>query len=253
VNSLSKRVLFLVPIVSFILIWEAFARFGPLNKSLFPPLSTVLLSVEEMIERGYLVADAGYSIMRALVGFTLGSLFGIVIGILTGRLSSFNRALMPLIQLLRPVPPIAFVALALVWFGLGESSKIFLVTWGVFFPVWINTYIGVTRVEEHYINAAKCLGANERTIVREIVLPAALPLIIAGMRTGIALAFLSLVAAEMAGAFVGLGFRVEFSHMVFRVDHMIVCIIALGILGASSDRIFAHIVEKLFPWYMSGR
>lgn len=252
-DRLKKWTLFLLPIITLLVLWEIVAQSGGFNKSLFPPPSEVFTSIGEMLDKGYLIGDAGYSIMRALVGFALGSFLGIVIAILTARSTFFNRAFMPLIQLLRPIPPLAFVALALVWFGLGEASKIFLVTWGVFFTVWINAYLGILKVDINYINAAKCLGASERTIVKEIVLPGALPLIIAGMRTGIGFAFLCLVAAEMAGAYIGLGYRVEFSHLIFRVDNMIVCIIALGILGASSDRIFAYAVEKLFPWYLGGR
>jgi len=252
-DGIKKVSMFTAPIAGLVLLWEALARSGLFNINLFPPPSVVFLSTKELILNGYLIRDIGYSVMRALAGFGLGSFLGIGIGILTGRLKLFNRALMPLIQLLRPIPPIAFVALALVWFGLGEPSKIFLVTWGVFFPVWINTYLGVTKVDPTYLNAAKCLGAKESTIVREIVIPATLPLIIAGMRVGVAIAFLNLVAAEMAGAYVGLGFRVEFSHMIFRVDHMIVCIIFLGILGACSDKGFAWLVEKLFPWYAGGQ
>lgn len=252
-DRLKNGCMFAAPIMGLILLWEALARSSLFNINLFPPPSTVFLSTKELILNGDLVRDIGYSVMRALAGFALGSFLAISIGILTGRLKFFNRTLMPLIQLLRPIPPIAFVALALVWFGLGESSKIFLVTWGVFFPVWINTYLGITMIDSTYLNAAKCLGANERTIVREIVIPGALPLIIAGMRVGVAIAFLNLVAAEMAGAYVGLGFRVGYCHMIFCVDQMIVCIIFLGILGASSDRGFAWAVEKLFPWYLAGR
>ena len=121
--------------------------------------------------------------------------------------------------------------------------------WGVFFPVWINTYLGVTSVESTYIWAGKSLGASDRRIMLEVVLPGALPLIVAGMRVGVALAFLNLVAAEMAGAYVGLGYRVGASHMVFRIDQMITGIIGLGALGAASDRVFAVLIKFFVPWY----
>jgi ABC-type nitrate/sulfonate/bicarbonate transport system permease component len=240
---------FLTPVIIFVLAWEAFSRSGYINRELFPPPSTVSVALTDLIRTGEYLDDIKWSVLRAVLGFALGAFLGILIGVLTGRIPFVNRSLTPLIQIFRPIPSIAFVPLAIVWFGLGEQSKIFLVMWGVFFPVWINTFLGVTSVENTYIWAAKSLGAPDRRIMIEVVLPAALPLIVAGMRVGVALAFLNLVAAEMAGAYVGLGYRVGASHMVFRIDQMITGIIGLGVLGALSDRVFAYLVKRFVPWY----
>jgi ABC-type nitrate/sulfonate/bicarbonate transport system permease component len=247
-----KVVQFIAPIVVFVFAWEAFSRSGRINIDLFPPPSAVFIALVDLIKSGEYLKDILWSVMRAVLGFCLGAFLGIVLGVLTGRIPAINRSLTPLIQVFRPIPSIAFVPLAIVWFGLGEQSKVFLVMWGVFFPVWINTFLGVTSVENTYIWAAKSLGAPDRKIMIEVVLPAALPLIVAGMRVGVALAFLNLVAAEMAGAYVGLGYRVGASHMVFRIDQMITGIIGLGLLGALSDRVFAVIIRRVVPWYRSG-
>ncbi len=252
-TKLSKAIQFLTPVVLFILGWEAISRSGLINIQLFPPPTEVFKALIGLVASGDLLNDIAWSVMRALAGFGLGAFLGILMGVLTGRIPFFNRFFTPLIQVFRPIPSIAFVPLAIVWFGLGEASKVFLVTWGVFFPVWINTFLGVTGVENTYFWAARSLGASDRRIMIEVLLPAALPLIVAGMRVGVALAFLNLVAAEMAGAYVGLGFRVESSHMVFRVDQMIVGIIGLGVLGATSDRGFAYIIKVLIPWYQARR
>lgn len=252
-QKISKGVQFVVPIIVFILAWEAFSRSGTVNIKLFPPPSEVVKGMIELALSGDLTRDIAWSIMRAISGFGLGAFLGIVAGVFTGRIPFIRRILVPLIQVFRPIPSIAFVPLAIVWFGLGEFSKIFLVMWGVFFPVWINTFLGVTGVESTYFWAAESLGASRRRMIIEVLVPAALPLIVAGMRVGVALAFLNLVAAEMAGAYGGLGFRVEFSHMVFRVDQMIVGIIFLGVLGATSDRLFVYIIKTLIPWYQTRR
>jgi len=131
-------------------------------------------------------------------------------------------------------------------------SKYFLVFWGVFFPVWVNSHLGVASVEQRYLWAARSLGAKDWRLIWEVVLPASLPFIIAGMRVGIGLAFLNLVAAEMSGASAGLGYRVSASHLVFRSDKMIAALVTLGILGAISDGAFRYLAGKVAPWYKHG-
>lgn len=244
---------FIAPIVGFLIAWQIFSTSGAINRDLFPPPTDVARAFIELGKSGDLFWDALRSVLRAVGGFVLGAFLGILVGILTGRIEIMNRILTPLVQVFRPIPSIAFVPLAIVWFGLGEESKIFLVMWGVFFPVWINAFLGVTQVPGSYLWAAQSLGAPNRKIMLEVVIPAAVPLIIAGMRVGVALAFLNVVAAEMAGAYVGLGYRITASHMVFRVDQMIVAIVALGMLGASADRIFAYLIKTFLPWYQTGR
>lgn len=242
---------FLLPIAGALLLWEGFSRSGAINIQLFPPPSTVSVAFVKLLGDLSILQDTAYSIVRAVIGFILGAGLGILTGVLSGSFNSMRLMLVPLIQVFRPIPSISLVPLAIVWFGLGEPSKIFLVTWGVFFPVWINTFLGVTRVEPMYVCAAKSLGASDRTIMLKVTLPAAFPLIMGGMRVGVALAFLNLVAAEMAGAYVGLGFRIEYSHMVYRIDEMLVAIVLLGVLGALSDKGFAALVGKLLPWSLA--
>jgi NitT/TauT family transport system permease protein/sulfonate transport system permease protein len=202
-----------------------------------------------MVGTGELLQDIFVSLQRALIGFFFGSLLGILLGIATGRNRIIDRSIGPLVQLLRPIPSIAIVPLAIVWFGLGEMSKYFLVFWGVFFPVWINTHIGASNVQKNFLWVARSLGAKGSRVLYEVIFPAAAPFIIAGMRTGIAIAFICLVAAEMAGAYGGVGYRVYVSHLVFRVDKMMVGIITLGLMGAVADMLFVGIVNWLLPWY----
>ena len=239
---------FVIPVIVAILIWEGISRLPSMNQDLFPRMSKVFVTMFNLFKTGDLVRDILWSTMRAIIGFAAGSALGIGVGVLTGRFNAFDVSITPLMQVFRSIPPLALVPLTIVWFGLGELSKIFLVTWAVFFRVWVNTYIGVSTVDQTYIWAAKSLGADDRAILKDVVIPSALPFIVAGMRVGVAMAFLNLVAAEMAGARVGLGFREQFAHLVFRLDMMIVAIIWLGILGAGADRAFVGLVSKLFPW-----
>ena len=138
--------------------------------------------------------------------------------------------------------------LAIVWFGIGETAKISLVMWGVAFPVWINTHQGAIQVDKHYLWAIKSLGANKMQTLKEVILPSAMPFIATGMRVGVAFAFITLVAAEIAGAFYGIGYRISASHLIFRVDKMMLGITTLGILGLFADKMYTSAIKNFFPW-----
>lgn len=202
----------------------------------------------EWIAKGWFFYDLAATLKRVAVGFAAAAVAGVGLGVLTGRVTFVRYMLAPLIQALRPIPPIAFVSLAIIWFGIGEKSKYFLVFWGAFFPIWLNTHLGVSQVDFLFIWAAQSLGANGKAMLAEVVLPAALPAIVAGLRTGIGIAFVALIAAELAGSFEGLGFRISLSSAFFRADIMLAAIVTLGVIGALADAAFAWTIKKTFPW-----
>lgn len=234
----------------FLLVWETISKSGIFNVNLFPPPSTVAQALFSMLLSGELITDVLVSLQRVVIGFFIGSLLGIVLGVLTGRIEFFEKTVGQLIQLFRSIPAIAFVPFAIIWFGLGEYSKYFLIMWGVFFPAWISTHIGVSNVDTKLIWAAKSLGATDRKVLYEVVIPHAIPFIIAGARTGIAIAFICLFAAEMAGAFGGIGYRISVSYLTFRVDEMMAALAVLGMLGACADAMFSKVMARTFPWQM---
>lgn len=254
VTKFIKDILTLIlPILGLLLIWEIIARAGYLNEVLFPSLSAVILAFSSMLTSGELIWDALATFGRALSGFILGSVVGIVVGILTARVQLLDKSIGQVINILRPIPPIALVPLAIVWLGLGEISKIAIITWGVFFPVWINTYIGVSSVDESLVWAARSLGASHKRLLFNVILPASLTHVVAGMRVSIAIAFICVVVAEMSGAYIGLGYRINTSYLVFRVDRMLVGLLTLGGIGALSDWAFVRLVTKVMPWHQLNR
>lgn len=250
-NLTASKKIFLsaAPIAILIVIWEITAQLGLYKISLFPPPSSIIRSFNEMIVNDELFKDIIASLRRVCIGYIVGAGLGICAGGLTGRNQLADYILTPLIQLIRPIPPISFVPLAIVWFGIEESSKYFLVILGSFFPIWISTHLGVSQVSKTYIWAAQSLGAGSRMIFFEVILPAASPLIISGMRTSLGIAFYCLVAAEIAGAFDGVAFRIAISHQNNRTDKMIAGLIILGVLSFLADKIFVFLVNKIFPWY----
>ena len=138
--------------------------------------------------------------------------------------------------------------IAIVWFGIGEGSKYFVISYTVFLAVWLNTHHGTEHVALTYIRAARSLGANKTREFFEVVIPAAAQHIVAGLRMGAALAFLSLVAAELTGASAGIGFRLQEARQFIRTDRMFVGLIELGILGAALDLFFVMLSRKLVHW-----
>ncbi len=237
-------------VIIFLVLWQLSPYIVPgLDNLLFPPPTEVVSVMREMIVSGELLKHTGVSVMRAIAGFLIGGFLGVVLGVLTGRLESFGHLVDPVLQAFRSIPAIAFVPLAIIWFGLGEASKIFLISFGTFFPVWINTLIGVRGIPTIYIRSAASLGARPDQIMFRVILPAATPFIIAGLRLATAVALVVLVAAELVGASSGLGYLISYSHLVFRVDIMFVGLIMLGILGFITDRLFLFATARLFPWY----
>ena len=237
-------------VILFLVVWEIAPRVVPgVNLQMFPPPSGVVGTLWDLVASGELAGHAWSSLKRAIFGFVLGSSAGVFVGLLTGRLVLLRDLSDPVLHSLRSIPSIAFVPLAIVWFGLGETPKVALITWGTFFPVWVNTFIGVRDVPSIYVRSAASLGASPTGIMLQVVLPAALPFIIAGLRQATAVAFVILVAAELVGASSGLGYLISFSHLVFRVDMMFVGLMALGALGFLADALFAAALDKIFPWY----
>ena len=241
-----KATLLTIPVMS--ILWEISSR-TIFDENLFPPPSLVLFAFIQMIRNGELIRDISVSLLRALIGFAMSAILGIICGILTANFAVMRKTLGQIIELLRPVPAIAFLPLFVLWLGIGELSKIIIIAYGCFFPVWISTHIGIMDVEKSYIWAARSLGAKSNNIFGEIILPAAAPFILIGLRTSIGAAFILLIVAEMAGAFSGLGYRISVSHLAFRADKMLAAMIALGIFGALAHKMFIILSNKVTPWY----
>ena len=229
-------------------VWALVASSGLVNQELFPTPAMVWLAAVELYDEGLLRSDLLTSLGRAAIGFSLGASLGVVLGVLTARTRVIGYSLNPLLTLLRPIPAIALVPLAIVWFGIGESSKYFVISYTVFLAVWLNTHHGTSSVAETYIRASRSLGASTAREFVEVVMPAAAPHIVAGLRMGAALAFLSLVAAELTGASAGIGFRIQEARQFIRTDRMFVGLIELGILGALLDLCFVSLSRRLVHW-----
>jgi ABC-type nitrate/sulfonate/bicarbonate transport system permease component len=231
-----------------LVIWSLASMSGLVNPDFVPAPTAILKASAEQYQEGVLLSDLGISLKRAAVGFVLGASLGVLLGLLTARLRPVGYTLHPLLNVLRPIPAIALAPLAIVWFGIGEPSKYFLITYTVFLAVWLNTDHGASHIAPTYIRASRSLGAGTWREFFEVVVPAAAPHIVSGLRLGAALAFLSLVAAELTGASSGIGYRIQESRQFFRTDRMFVGLIELGLLGGLLDFCFLQISRRLVHW-----
>jgi NitT/TauT family transport system permease protein len=232
----------------FLLLWQWVSDAELVNPLLFPPPTKVAEAMYQWIADGTIWPDLGMSLSRVIIGFIAGALAGILIGILTGRYSLIASLLAPIFGLLRPIPPIAFVPLVILWFGLSEGGKYFLVFWAVFFTVWIATHLGVQRVDQSYIRAARCLGTPEHRMLSQVLFPGSLPYIFVGLRTSVSIAFYTLVAAELAGAFSGIVYRIDIAQQNLQIGQVMAGLLVLGMISASADKLFDVISSRIGWW-----
>lgn len=238
----------LLSIPVFLAIWQLVAGLELVNPLLFPPPMVVVKAFFDYMLHGDGVTDAGWSIARVVIRYSAGAVVGVVIGVLTGGSAILSGLLTPVFQLLRPIPPIAFVPIVIVWFGLTELGKWFLVFWGVFFTVWLATHMGVQRVTETLVRAAQSLGATRWQLLWTVQLPDALPVIFVGLRTSLSIAFYTLVAAELAGAYAGIAYRLEVTQQNMQIGHMMAGLLVLGFISTVSDRLFQSASRRLLHW-----
>jgi ABC-type nitrate/sulfonate/bicarbonate transport system permease component len=165
-----------------------------------------------------------------------------------GYWKAVNEQVDPLVEVLRPIPPLAWIPLSILWFGIGDIQNEFIIFLGMFFPILLNTIAGVRNIEPNLIRAARCLGAHELRILRRIVLPAALPQIITGIRIGMGFGWMALVAAELIGANSGLGFLINDARTVLRTDIVIVGMVTIGVVGLAIDQFIRFLGRRLMPW-----
>ncbi|HEX6792798.1 MAG TPA: ABC transporter permease [Casimicrobiaceae bacterium] len=205
---------------------------------LFPPPLPVLRKAGELIANGQLLVNVWASLQRILFGFALGSLIGVFIGLLVGSFVTVRRLLDPVVETLRFIPAVAMITVAVIWFGIGEFSKVFIILYGTVFIVIIATAAGVASIPVNKPRAAMSLGASRLQLFLFVTLPATVPYILTGMRLAMANAFTTIVAAELVAANQGIGTLLWQSRLYMEVDTVFVVLLTLAVLGFVVDRVF---------------
>ena len=203
----------------------------------------------DLVASGRWFVEIYASLQRILIGFTLGCLVAVPLGLAMGNVRSIRLALEPYVNFFRFIPPIAFLPLVVLWFGIGETSKVALIVYTTLFIVLINTMAGVFQIPVIKIRAARSLGIRGSSLFRFVVIPSTVPFIITGMRIAMGNSFMTVVAAEMLSANSGLGYLIFSSRVFYRTGHMFVGLITLGILGFLADLLFRKVSASRLKHY----
>ena len=217
-------------------IWSMAASFS--DPQFLPGPLAVWQGAVDLSQDGSLFLYIWVSFLRVITGWILGNLVAIPIGLLIGRVPMLRAIFDPIINFVRFIPPLAFITLFMLWFGIGEQSKIFLILYATFFIVTINTITGVQAVEEDKIRSARSMGASEWQIMVHVIIPASLPYIFTGAKLAMGSSFMAIVGAEMVAANEGIGYMIWNSRLYFKTDWIFVGLLVLGLMGFLMDRVF---------------
>lgn len=239
-------------ILGFLLVWTLASTVvsvsGLFNPIFLPSPWTVFGKIWQMAWARQLEVHIAATMQRVVVGFGLAAVLAVTLGLLAGRWSWLRHGLEPLVEVFRPIPPLAMLPLFIVWVGIGEASKIAFITYATFFPVFLTTIHGVLRVDPILLRAAASLGANQAQLFFRVILPAAFPEILTGLRLGVALAFFVIVISEFIGAEHGLGFLINDGRNFFLVPQMLGAAVVLGLLGYACNEILRLVEQRLLRW-----
>ncbi|WP_430647489.1 ABC transporter permease subunit [Bradyrhizobium rifense] len=235
--------------VALVIVWEWLAQAGWLSPQVLPAPSKVIRTAFKLATTGTLLNDLGVSLLRAAAGFAIGSVVGAVLGTLVGFSRIAEAAIDRSVQMIRAVPFLAVLPLVIVWLGVGETQKIFLVALGVTLPIYINTVLGIRQVDPKLLELGRVQGLSSIELIRRIILPGALPSILTGVRYALATAWLALVVAETIGAQSGIGFLAMDAREFLRTDVIVLTIVIYALIGVAADSIARFLERRLLAWH----
>ena len=243
-----ERLLYLISPIGLLVLWQLLLMAGLGDRRFVPAPSDIAVRFWQMIASGELGWHVSITLYRVFVGFVLGTVPGIAVGMLMAMFRPVRIFFDPLIASLFPIPKIALMPLLLLAFGFGDASKVALVAIAVFFPVIVNTYVGAANIEKIYWDVARNYGASQSVMFRRIVFFGALPMIFAGLRIALAVSFIVLVASEFVATKAGIGYLIWNSWELLQVDVMFVGIVTVGVLGLIATALLQEIERKVIPW-----
>ncbi|OAB47228.1 ABC transporter permease [Paenibacillus antarcticus] len=233
---------------SVLILWQTLGHYGIISELLFPTPYTIAESFITLAIAGDLWTNFRISAARALLGFLLGGGLGLLLGIVVGLFRRSEKLLDPSIQMIRMIPSLAVIPLFILWFGIGEESKVLLIAKGAFFPIYINTFMGIRNVDNKLFEVARVLGFSRMKQIIRLVLPAAVPNIMLGVRLSLGLSWLGLVVAELIASSSGIGYMISDARQFADTPVVFVGIIIFAIAGLLSDSVVRLIERRLLRW-----
>jgi NitT/TauT family transport system permease protein len=237
-----------LPLLLLALAWEAGARSGLISTLALPPLSTVAAAWVDLLKDGELVSNGAASLWRTGAGLTLAIVIGAALGIFMAWWRPVNVLLSPLVEMFYPMPKSALIPVTVLWLGFGNGSKILLIFLGCMLPVTIGAFNGARSSEQALVWSARSMGANRLRMLWDVVVPSAMPELLNGIRTALALSFILLVSSELIAAREGLGYLIGFLGASGTYDAMFAVVLTVALLGFIADRIYLVLVRRMLRW-----
>lgn len=244
-GRLGKKLLLPCVLLAF---WQGITVGGLVKPILLPSPVQVLEALAVMVNNGELAVHMAASILRVLAGFTLAALLGVGLGVLLGIFPLMFELLYSLIQLIRPIPPLAWLPLAILWFGIEEGSKIFMITLGAFFPIFTNVLDGIRQTDDKFVELAQVLEVPRGKFIAKVIIPGALPFILAGLRIGLGYAWMCVLAAELSGGMKGIGYMLSDARALAQTDRVLVGMLSIGVVGKVMDSLLRSLEGKIIRW-----
>jgi ABC-type nitrate/sulfonate/bicarbonate transport system permease component len=230
-------------------LWELASNLKWVSSLSLPPVSAVARTWFALVMSGEILRELGASLWRMFAGYAIGSALGVLLGLLMGAYRTIYLLLEPVTEVLRPIPSPAYVPIAILFLGIDDEMKIFMIAFSTFFPVLLNTFGGVRGVDPIQIQTAETLGVGKRSILWQVVLPSAAPSIFTGLRISLAVALIVMVIAEMVAASSGIGYFILASERGFKVKEMFAGVVTLAMVGYALNRLFLFTENRVLAWH----
>uniref|UniRef100_UPI003342C574 ABC transporter permease n=1 Tax=Castellaniella defragrans TaxID=75697 RepID=UPI003342C574 len=228
--------------------WQLLSSLGVIRPTILPSPLQVAEVTTQLLKSRELIGHILSSGIRVIEGFALAAVAGLVLGIAIGLFRSVGHVAELLLQLLKPIPPIAWIPLAILWFGIGEAAKVYIIFIGAFFPILVNTIDGIRQTDFRFVELARILEVPRSRFIRQVVLPSALPQIMTGLRIGLNIAWMCVVAAELIAASSGVGFLIMDARQLSQTDVVLAGMITMGLLGKLTDDALKRLETRLVTW-----
>lgn len=234
--------------LAIIVVWQLIGSLKLLPPQLLPTPLLIAESFIELLSSGVLITNMVVSLNRALIGFLVGGTLGITLGLLVGFYRRTEWTLDPTLQMIRTVPHLAIMPLFILWFGFGELSKVLLIAMGAFFPIYLNTYMGIRGVDSKLFEVSRVLEFSKYKQITKVILPAAMPNLLLGIRLSLGTAWLSLIVAELMGANTGVGYMISDARQFAQTDVVFVGIVIFAVVGKLTDSLVRKLETRLLRW-----
>ena len=229
-----------------IAVWEVVSRIY--GSDLLPAPTQVLVAFWNLLISGELFRAAAASVARVVIGFIAAAFFGCASAVLMSSVPLIRASYLPIIEFLRPISPIAWIPIAIAWFGIGDHPAYFIVFIAAVYPIILNTILGIQNISESHMSAARSFGANWRLRLTDVAWPSAKPSVLAGLRLGLGIGWMSLIAAELIGVTNGLGYLIEVNRRLLRLDNVIAVMATIGAIGSSLNSLLQIYAKRTTPW-----